>query len=182
MKMENYPIKVEVYSVKSGEETHKRQLIGHLLFPVRNIPLLPPTKAISAKSKWYKLIGLTSEWRSQKPELLLSIMITDQEFFLKTKDALMEATRSEESILVDLNPEFDILTSQQGLFIRLLKDEGVLQVGNIDTDCDVFLAKIQLKQVKYLENVSTDTSRSKKAHFNDNLIYFFSVNDKRRFP
>lgn len=153
MKTENYPVKVEVYTIKAGEDSHKRQLVGHLLFPVRNIPLLPPSKAILAKSKWYKLIGLSAEWRAQKPELLLSIMITDQEFFLKTKDALMEPSRSEESILVDLNPDFDILTSQLGLFIRLLKDEGVLQVGNVDTECDVFLAKIQLKQAKFIENV-----------------------------
>lgn len=154
MKMENFPVKVEVFTAKSSDEKHNRQLIGHLLFPVRNIPLMTPTKAISAKAKWYRLIGLAPEWRAQKPELLLSIMITDQEFFMKTKDALMETTRNEDSLMVDLNPQSDILTSQQGLFIRLLKDEGVLQVGNVDTDGDIFLAKIQLKQAKHIENVS----------------------------
>lgn len=154
MKMENYPIKIEIFAVKSDTDPLDRQLIGHLIFPVRNIPFLPPTKALTYKSKWYKVIGLAAEWRAQKPEIMLSLMITDREFFMRTRNALMTSGISNDSVfVVDENPEFDILTSQQGIFIRLLKEEGLLQVGNIDTDCDVFLAKILLKCVRNVENV-----------------------------
>lgn len=154
MKMENYPIKIEVFAIKSEDDPLERQLIGHLICPVRNIPFLPPTKALTYKSKWYKLIGLATEWRPQKPEIMLSLMITDREFFERTRTALMAPSQSNDSVfVVDENPDFDILTSQQGIFIRLLKEEGLLQVGNIDTDCDVFLAKILFKCVKNVENV-----------------------------
>lgn len=155
MKMENYPIKIEVFAIKSEQDPSQRKLIGHLILPVRNIPFLPPTKALTFKSKWYKLIGLATEWRAQKPEVMLSLMITDREFFTRTRAALMAPSHSNDSVfVVDEIPEFDILTSQQGIFIRLLKEEGLLQVGNIDTDCDVFLAKILLKSVTNVENVS----------------------------
>lgn len=154
MKMENYPVKLEIFALKSEDDKLNRQLIGHLLFPVRNIPTLPLSRALTNKSRWYKLIGLASaEWRSQKPELFLSIMITDKEFFHRSKEDLMIQNPLDDSILSDIPAESDILTSQQGIFIRLLKDEGVLQVGDIDTACDVFLTKILLKTARNLETV-----------------------------
>lgn len=154
MKMENYPIKLEIFALKSEDDKLNRQLIGHLLFPVRNIPTLPLAKALTNKSRWYKLIGLASEWRSQKPELFLSIMITHKDFFTRSKEDLMIQNSLDDSILIDIPSESDILTSQQGIFIRLLKDEGVLQVGDIDTACDVFLTKILLKTSRNVETVS----------------------------
>ncbi|XP_063708008.1 centrosomal protein of 120 kDa [Culicoides brevitarsis] len=178
MKMENYPIKIEVFAVKSEKDPSQRKLIGHLIFPVRNIPFLPPTKALTYKSKWYKLIGLASEWRVLKPEIMLSLMITDKEFFSRTRTALMTPNRSvDHEFLGDVTPKYDILTSQQGIFIRLLKEEGVLQVGNIDTDCDVFLAKILLKNVVHAESM---VSTMEKAEIDKNkfqLRYIFPQND-----
>uniref|UniRef100_A0A336LVM1 CSON001222 protein n=1 Tax=Culicoides sonorensis TaxID=179676 RepID=A0A336LVM1_CULSO len=160
MKMENYPIKIEVFAIKSDQDPSERKLIGHLIFPVRNIPVLPPTKALTCKSKWYKLIGLATEWRAQKPEIMLSLMITDKEFFMRTRpiEIVPSSVQSNESMFGDDNPEYDILTSQKGIFIRLLKDEGLLQIGNIDTDCDVFLLKILLKSVKNVDNMIDYTS------------------------
>lgn len=46
-----------------------------------------------------------------------------------------------------------IFFSFLGIFIRLLEEEGLVQVGNIDTNCDVFSVKILMKSLRFLENV-----------------------------
>lgn len=60
---------------------------------------------------------------------------------------------STESVVIDPVPVNSMLSSQQGIFIRLLQDEGLLQVGNIDTKCDIFVVKLLLKNIRHLENV-----------------------------
>lgn len=57
MKVENMPIKVDCYALKD-EKTDIKTHIGYVLLPLRNIPLLPIGKALQAKSRWYKLLGL----------------------------------------------------------------------------------------------------------------------------
>ena len=79
--MENVPIKIDCFSLPKKEGIGLRKLIGSILIPVRSIPLYSLSKALQIKPKWYRLVGLSSEWREQRPELLLSIMITDKEFF-----------------------------------------------------------------------------------------------------
>lgn len=46
-----------------------------------------------------------------------------------------------------------IFFSFLGIFIRLLEEEGLVQVGNIDTNCDVFSVKVLMKSLRFLENV-----------------------------
>lgn len=82
MKTENVPIKIECFSLtsKDGNTETGREFIGSILIPVRSIPLYPLSKALQIKPRWYRLIGLSPEWRQQKPELLLYIMITEKGF------------------------------------------------------------------------------------------------------
>lgn len=159
MKTENLPVKLECFSLRNYKgnlnEPIKEQ-IGYILVPVRNIPVLPLAKALQAKPRWQKLIGLPKDWRQHKPELLLNVMITDKEFLTCDKTGILESHGSD-SIVIEENPVPCMLTSQKGIFVRLLQQEGLLQVGNIDTNCDVFLVKILLKNLRYLENVSLST-------------------------
>jgi len=46
-----------------------------------------------------------------------------------------------------------MLRSQQGIFIQLLQDEGLLQVGDIETNCDIFVVKIILLNGKQMQKV-----------------------------
>lgn len=63
MKIENMPIKVDCYALKD-EKSDTKTHIGYVLLPLRNIPLLQIGKALQAKSRWYKLLGLGSCTRS----------------------------------------------------------------------------------------------------------------------
>lgn len=154
MKHENLPIKLELFVLKQFNgnlETAVRDKIGYILIPVRNITILPIAKAVQMKSRWNKVIGLSKEWRQIKPELLMSVMITDREFITCDKTLLQsQAVESQESVVINVYP---MIQSQQGIFIRLLEEEGLLQVGNIDTNCDIFVIQILLKNVRFMENV-----------------------------
>ena len=46
-----------------------------------------------------------------------------------------------------------MLMSQNGIHIELLQDEGLLQVGDMESDCDIFIVKLMFKTAKHLEQV-----------------------------
>lgn len=160
MKHENLPIKLELFVLKQFNgnlETAVRDKIGYILIPVRNITLLPIAKAVQMKPRWNKVIGLSKEWRQKiKPELLISAMITDREFLTYDRNLIQESqgVESQDSVVINVYP---MIQSQQGIFIRLLEEEGLLQVGNIDTNCDIFFIQILLKNVRFMENVRKST-------------------------
>lgn len=160
MKMENLPVKLDCYALRDFKgdvsKAHKEH-IGYILLQVKNIPVIPLAKALSLKPKWMKLIGLSKDWRLHKPEFLVSIMATTRDFMTADRNEMMEAhglDSGDSVVILDENPIPCMLTSQGGIFIRLLKKEGVLQVGNIDTNCDVFTVNITIKNVRYLDCVS----------------------------
>jgi Cep120 protein len=155
MKSENLPVKIDCFALKNfkgGLEGATREHIGYILVPVKTIPLVSPTKAIQMKPRWMKLIGLSKDWRSQKPELQLNIIITSKDFLNDRSTLLSQEIDSANSIVFEEHP--CMISSQKGIFIRLLKEEGLLQVGNIDTDCDVFIVNITMMEVRHLETVS----------------------------
>ena len=82
--------------------------------------LLPVAKAVQMKPRWTKVIGLSKEWRQIKPELLMSVMITDREFMTYDKTLRQESQgiESQESVIINVYP---MIQSQQGIFIRLLE-------------------------------------------------------------
>lgn len=159
MKTENMPVRLDCFALRNSKNdinTANKEHIGYILFQVKNIPIVSLPKALQIKPKWAKLIGLSKDWRPHKPEFLVSIMITSREFLTTDHNQILETQglESGDSIVFDENPIPCMLTSQRGIFIRLLKREGLLQVGNIDTNCDVFTITITMKNVRYLENVS----------------------------
>ena len=159
MKTENLPVKIDCYALRSykgkvNEAT--KEHVGYILCPVKNIPIFSLQQALQTKSRWVKLIGLSKDWRQHRPELLMNIMITSNDYLTADKSQLLEShgIESSDSVVIEENPVPCMLTSQRGIFIRLLKEEGLLQVGNIDTNCDIFTVKILMKNIRYLENVS----------------------------
>lgn len=164
MKTENLPVKIDCYALKNYKGNVKeatKEHIGYILCPVKNIPLVSFQKALQSQSRWVKLIGLSKDWRQHKPELLMNIMITSSDYLTVDKSQVLESLGSHgiesiESVVIEENPVSSMLTSQKGIFIRLLKEEGLLQVGNIDTNCDIFTVKIIMKNIRYLENVRTN--------------------------
>ncbi|CAO1439755.1 unnamed protein product [Diamesa serratosioi] len=176
MKQENHPLKLECFVLKQFNgnlETAVRDKIGYILVPVRNITILPLAKAVEMKSRWSKVIGLSKEYRQMKPELLMSAMITDREFITHDRTTRQESQglESQDSVIINVYP---MIQSQQGIFIRLLEEEGLLQVGNIDTNCDIFLIQILLKNVRFMENMLNDEESSQNSskvyHLNYELL------------
>lgn len=160
MKTENLPIKIECYSVDhqpASAEQH-RSLIGHLVLPLRSVPLLASVKADSVKSRWYRVIGLsTPEWKHQKPEVQLAVFITDKEYLNphRKKDAGGDQ-EMDRSLVIFTNPEPSRLGSGEGLPIQLLEERGLLQVGQHEQESDIFLVKIVLKYAKQLRRLLPD--------------------------
>ncbi|EAT44240.1 AAEL004352-PA [Aedes aegypti] len=158
MKTENLPIKLECYEVDvpaAGQQPLQRTLIGHLVLPLRSVPLLASAKADSVKARWFRIIGLsTPEWKSHKPEVQLTVVITDKEYLnpvrRKGQDSEKEPDRS---LVIFTNPEPSRLGSGEGLPIRLLEERGLLQVGSHEQECDLFLVKIILKYAKQLQRL-----------------------------
>lgn len=159
MKTESLPVKIDCYSmrnIKDKPDDPSKEHIGYILVPVKNVPIISLSKAVQMKPRWIKVIGLSKTWRQHKPEVLMNLMITSRDYLTCDKANIAESkgSTSHDSFVIDENPIPCMLTSQNGLFIRLLQEEGLLQVGNIDTDCDVFTVQLIIKNARYLENVS----------------------------
>lgn len=175
MKIENLPVKVDLYKIKNynGDlNVAQKEHIGYVLLPVRGIPMLPIQKAVKSKCRWMKLIGLSKDFRPHKPELLMNIMITDKEFLSIDKNKILEAQmiESRESIMFEENPNPSMMTSQKGIFIRLLQKEGLLQVGSIDTDCDIFNIRLLIQNIKHLDTVTESAENQSERDFFINYI------------
>lgn len=170
MKAENLPVKLECYALKDFKRSvvdATKEHIGYILMPVKNIPIISLNKALQMKPRWMRLIGLSKDWRQQKPELLVNVMITSKEYLTCDKNEVLESQTELEpsdSIVIEENPIPRMLTSQQGIFIRLLQDEGLLQVGNIDTEQDIFRVHILIKGIRNIENISNE--KSEELFFN----------------
>lgn len=157
-------------SIRDNPQDQSKEHIGHILVAVKNIPIVTLAKAVQMKPRWIKVIGLSKNWRPHKPEILMNLMITTRDYLTCDKADVPESkTSSHDSFVINENPIPCMLTSQGGLFIRLLQEEGLLQVGNIDTDCDVFTVQLIIKNARYLENVSHSTGfwllDTKNFHF-----------------
>lgn len=164
MKAENLPVKLECYALKDFKrsvEDATKEHIGYILMPVKNIPILSLNKAFQMKPRWMRLIGLSKDWRQHKPELLVNVMITSKEYLTCDKNEVLESQtelEASDSVVIEENPIPRMLTSQQGIFIRLLQDEGLLQVGNIDTEQDIFRVHILIKGIRNIETISNGKS------------------------
>lgn len=56
-----------------------REKLGFALIQMRSIPFWNFRKNGLIKPHWYKLLGVSAEWKSQKPELLICVSITQKE-------------------------------------------------------------------------------------------------------
>ncbi|XP_017849386.1 uncharacterized protein LOC108604427 isoform X2 [Drosophila busckii] len=156
IKTDHRPVKVTFYACSIGAE---RQTIGSLLLPVRGLPVLGSggnNNPLQLKMFWHKLICISNEFRSHKPEVLLMLAIIKKSL-LGTKDFkhLMAFSCSEKSTRTPpLQPPghsitANMLQSQANVYVQSLVQLGLLQVGNDPlVDCDIIEVVLQLKQLK----------------------------------
>jgi len=86
IKTDHRPVKITFFACNSGSS--QRKTIGSLLLPVRGIPVLGMggnNSALQLKMFWHKLICISNEFRSHKPEVLLMLTII-KKTLLHTKE------------------------------------------------------------------------------------------------
>ena len=82
MRSAQVPLKVECFMLK---ENGIKEKIGYLLLSVRSAQILTKSRKAGIKSSWNTLLGLKSDYKTCKPELLISLTIEDQEKSINTK-------------------------------------------------------------------------------------------------
>ncbi|KAH8267614.1 hypothetical protein KR018_005520 [Drosophila ironensis] len=156
IKTDHRPVKVTFYACRGGGA--ERKTIGTLLLPVRGLPVLSTPGNCNAgqlKMFWHKLICISSEFRSHKPEVLLTLAIIKKSI-LHTKDFehLMQFADTKSPPTPPMqSPGHSItsnmLQSQANVYVQSLVQLGLLQVGNNPlVDCDIIEVVLQLKQLK----------------------------------
>ncbi|XP_041564947.1 cytadherence high molecular weight protein 2 [Drosophila elegans] len=156
IKTDHRPVKITFSACRVGGA--ERKTIGSLLLPVRGLPVLATTgshNGANLKMFWHKLICISSEFRSHKPEVLLMLAIIKKSI-LHTKDFdhLMQFTEQKTPPTPPLqSPGHSItasmLQSQANVYVQSLVQLGLLQVGNDPLiDCDIIEVVLQLKQLK----------------------------------
>lgn len=70
------PLKLECFAVKSNDSKEK---LGYLLLSLRTAHVFSRNRINNVKSNWHKLLGLKSELKIHKPELLLALSVHDQD-------------------------------------------------------------------------------------------------------
>lgn len=144
MKEENQPIKLECFMPSTENEF---DLIGFVLIQMRGIPFWNCKKSGMMKPHWYKMLGVSHEWKLLKPELLLCVTITDNENFdpISMRSAEIENTQQ-------VKHHANVFASQSGLNIKLMENKCIkIETGNLDTH--EFLVNIHIKSAEYFDQV-----------------------------
>ncbi|XP_050744841.1 uncharacterized protein LOC108026345 [Drosophila biarmipes] len=156
IKTDHRPVKLTFYACRGGGAD--RKTVGSLLLPIRGLPVLSTSGSQNSphlKMFWHKLICISSEFRSHKPEVLLMLAIIKKSI-LHTKDFdhLMQFTEVKSPPTPPMqSPGHSItasmLQSQANVYVQSLVQLGLLQVGNDPlVDCDIIEVVLQLKQLK----------------------------------
>ncbi|XP_014607872.1 PREDICTED: centrosomal protein of 120 kDa [Polistes canadensis] len=70
------PLKLECFALK---DLSNKEKIGYILLSIRSAQIISNSKKLELKSNWHTLLGLKNNFKTQKPELLLSLSIEDRE-------------------------------------------------------------------------------------------------------
>ncbi|KAM3961686.1 centrosomal protein of 120 kDa [Aphomia sociella] len=145
LRVQNVPVKVEVYSMATQGRKDK---IGYLLLSLLGAQPCPSNKIIDIKHTWHRLLGVKSEGKCCHPQLLLSLSIEDRVNTPTPRNELRMFHSNEvaypstyptsntvtgKSVLLTLNEyieESKKTVSSPDLRPVLLCDEGLIQIGS----------------------------------------------------
>ncbi|XP_055382421.1 centrosomal protein of 120 kDa [Condylostylus longicornis] len=164
MKTENLPIKIECFlsSFANGQETFS--LIGYVLIPLKSIPVTLSKNRTMSKPHWHKLFGLNSEWKIKKPEVCLQVLISDDVPQRSLGLYGQKNQTSNNNFALDSIETSAMLCSQKGLYIELLNEEELLQVGDKKTNCDIFTLNLKFLNANNLD-YAMNLGENKNQHF-----------------
>lgn len=101
---------------------------------------------------------MSTEWKQQKPEIAFYTTITEAgneqmvtpEVFLINAFVLNYEINSIEQRM-ELNATVSMLSSQQGIYVKILEDEQYIQVGDSPEDCHLFMVTVMLRSITGLQ-------------------------------
>ncbi|TDG48838.1 hypothetical protein AWZ03_004741 [Drosophila navojoa] len=179
IKTDHRPVKVTFYA-SGGIE---RKTIGSLLLPVRGLPVLGTggnNSPQQLKMFWHKLICISNEFRSHKPEVLLMLAIIKKSL-LHTKDfkhlTAFNCSEKQSPTPPLQSPGHSItanmLQSQANVYVQSLVQLGLLQVGNDPlVDCDIIEVVLQFKQLKNVRKFVRSVYQGKLDDVETVLVMF----------
>ncbi|XP_070072528.1 coiled-coil domain-containing protein 39 isoform X2 [Drosophila takahashii] len=184
IKTDHRPVKLTFYACRGGGAD--RKTVGSLLLPIRGLPVLSTTGSQNSphlKMLWHKLICISSEFRSHKPEVLLMLAIVKKSI-LHTKDFdhLMQFTEVKSPPTPPMqSPGHSItasmLQSQANVYVQSLVQLGLLQVGNDPlVDCDIIEVVLQLKELKNVSRLVKSVSQGREPPGSVILVFDFVGN------
>lgn len=158
MKEENQPIKLECFRAFDENE---RDSIGMLNIRLRQIPFWNVRQSGTLKPHWYKLYGVPSEYKSQKPELYLGVTIGEPSVLEQESDK--PPTQVQCSAYKEL-PILNVFVSQSGLIIQPLSN-NTIQLGRDDDDRREFTVQIAIKYAERLDQLLSHSASSRRTGF-----------------
>ncbi|XP_037945973.1 uncharacterized protein LOC119678288 [Teleopsis dalmanni] len=152
MKTENRPIKMEVFH---RSENGSLKPIGTLLLPMRVVPIVSSTGAVQPTLHWHKLSALNPEWRVRKPEIFLLLAITSKtNLESEVFQPYLGKKKSSDTLPLDVAETTNMLQTQKNIYVQLLEDKGLVQVGNnIDLDFDIYTVMLTFKHIRNLNKL-----------------------------
>ncbi|CAK9825973.1 Centrosomal protein of 120 kDa [Anthophora retusa] len=129
MRSGQVPLKLECFAINSIDIKEK---LGYLLLSLRSAQVFNKHGSNTVRANWHKLLGLKSELKVDKPELLLALSIHNQE--VTTINPQLELKNLEEC--QPANFQFNKVTP------ILLRDERLIQLGPLDICHELFLMSI----------------------------------------
>jgi len=91
MRSEQVSLKLECFAFKENEG---REKLGYVLLNIRSAQIISKCGDLNPKASWHKLLGLRSDLKIQKPELLLALRVEDR------KDVILNPTAEVKCIIL----------------------------------------------------------------------------------
>ncbi|KAG5321241.1 CE120 protein, partial [Pseudoatta argentina] len=145
MRSEQVSLKLECFAFKENEG---RERLGYVLLNIRSAQVISKCRDLNPKANWHKLLGLRSDLKIQKPELLLALRVEDR------KDVTLNPTAEHSRSLI----EKDVILESNKIIPYLHPDEQLIQLGPLDTCCELFILSIMAMYIKNLHLLLPENS------------------------
>ncbi|KYQ57030.1 hypothetical protein ALC60_04018 [Trachymyrmex zeteki] len=165
MRSEHVSLKLECFAFKENEG---RERLGYILLNIRSAQVMSKCGDLSPKASWHKLLGLQSNLKIQKPELLLALRVEDR------KDVTLNPTVELRSLI-----EKDVILESNKIIPYLHPDEQLIQLGPLDTCCELFILSIM---AMYIRNLHLLLPQNPNKHSTVHLSYRVLENDVELKP
>ncbi|KAL0117303.1 hypothetical protein PUN28_010273 [Cardiocondyla obscurior] len=158
MRSQQAPLKLECFAFKENEG---RERIGYVLLNVRSAQVISKYGDVSPKASWHKLLGLRSDLKIQKPELLLALKVEDH------KDTNLKSAAELKNLTIDK----DVILENDKIIPHLYPDEQLIQLGPLETCCELFILSITAMCTENLHLLlSKNLNKISTVHFSYRVL------------